>query len=113
MEQLWQSITAGAAPLILSALAMLIPALAAYALAWLKAQTALQEQAVRSAVDHVEAMKAPAVSLPGEVAKSVAMRIVADKLGGLGPTDTRLLKISEQIERVVAEKRASVPPVKP
>ncbi len=112
MEQLWNTITAGAAPLILSALAMLIPAVAGFALAWLKAQTALQEQAVRSAVDHVEAMKAPAERLFPSVAKSVAMQLVAQKLN-LRPNDMRMVKVSEQIERVVAEKRASVPPRQP
>jgi hypothetical protein len=111
MEQLWQSITAGAAPLILSALAMLIPAAAAYALAWLKAQTALQEQAVRSAVDHVDALKAPAAIMPGDVAKDLAMRLVAEKLGARAP---RADTLSAQIQRVVDEKRrASVPPGQP
>lgn len=110
MQQLWNAITAGVVPLLLSALALIVPAAAAYAVAWLKAQTALQEQAIRNAVDHVDALKAPAAVLPARVAKAVAMDLVAVNLG-LRPNDMKMAKVSEQIDAVVAEKRrASLPP---
>lgn len=109
MQQLWNAITAGVVPLLLSALALIVPAAAAYAVAWLKAQTALQEQAVRSAVDHVDAMKAPAAQLSGPGAKSVAMHLVAERLA-LRHNDMKMFKVSEQIERVVAEKRRETQP---
>lgn len=109
MEQLWNTITAGAGPLIVSALAMLIPAVTAYAVAWLKAQALLQEQAVRSAVNHVDAMRGPAVDLTGAEAKAAAMRLVADALPKVSAKLEQ--KLSAKIEQVVAEKRAaSVPP---
>lgn len=109
MGALWNAITAGAAPLILSALAMLIPALTGFAVAWLKAQAALQEQAVRSAVDHVDALRGPAVDLSGAEAKATAMRLIAGQLPRV--SEKLSAKIAEKIDRVVAEKRAgSVPP---
>lgn len=108
MEQLWNTITAGAGPLIVSALAMLIPAVTAYAVAWLKAQAALQEQAVRNAVNHVDALRSPAVDISGAEAKAMALRLVAAQLPKV--SEKLQAKLSEKIQAVVDEKRRSVPP---
>lgn len=107
MGQLWNAITSGVVPLIMAALALIVPAAAAYAVAWLKAQTALQEQAVRSAVDHVDALQAPAVEMTGSQAKRAATRLVASHLGDRVPLTA---KLSAQIDRVVAEKRRESQP---
>lgn len=108
MDKLLEAITSGLVPLLLAAAAIIVPAAAAYAVAWLKAQTALQEQAVRSAVDHVDAMKAPAVQLNGWEAKTMAIELVEAQLPDAHVPSRA--KLSEQIERVVAEKRRESKP---
>lgn len=101
MEELWHSITSGAAPLIMSALAVLLPALTTFALTWLKAQTALQDQAIRAAVDHVDALQEAPVDLSRTMAKRMAMGRVQDQLNRPPSPE----KLSAKIDAVVAEKR--------
>ena len=100
MSGLLHAITSGAAPLIMSVLAMLIPAIGAYAVAWLKAQTALQEQAARSAVAHVDAMQEPAQDLTGPEAKALAMQLATAQLSRVNPE-----KLSAKIDKAVDERR--------
>lgn len=106
MDKLLEAISSGVVPLLTSAAALIIPAAAAYVVAWLKGRTALQEQAVRSAVAHVDALSKPAIELSGHAAKQVAMKLVTEQLGAKVP---KAEKLSAQIERAVAERRESRP----
>lgn len=108
MDRLLDAITSGVVPLLLTVLTPIITAAAAYAVAWLKAQTALQEQAIRNAVDHVDALQEAPVDLSRTMAKRMAMKRVQAELKRPPPPE----KLAAKIDAVVEAKRsgASEPP---
>ncbi len=105
MEQFWNALTSGVVPIIVMALATLVPAVTASLITWLKAQAALQELAVKNAIDHVDALRAPAVDIPNAEAKAMVLRMVADQLPRV--SEKLEAKLAAKIDATVTEKRAA------
>lgn len=101
MEKLLDAITSGVVPILVMAMTAIVPAATTFLVTWLKAQAALQEQAVKAAIDHVDALRAPAMPLPNPIAKELAMQLVTDALKRPPSRE----KLSAKIDAGVEEKR--------